>query len=315
LELVDSIGTIRPIGSREGLNTISETPPIEGVIADGLSPLLFSLRLDMSAYYGQSYFDFIEDTRYRLKVQSAEYPELARTLTEKLFVLTDVGWLKGDADGSPLTKLIEEEEGKLKGFAYLGAMATEAFKHYPNVNEFSFKLIATAFKDGHNAGDVKEYPFRVRRPPVVLVHGYNSDAATWSPAFLGALAASRTPDFVIPINYGVDPSAFLNPNTTAPFAELAGELDETLSALADPFGPGSTQDWRSRWQYTQYDVVGHSQGGVLLRMLCAESGAFSRAPFVNAGNLFQGRFRRVVTIGSPHNGTRLALYLEPVLLS
>jgi Bacterial Ig-like domain (group 2)/Putative Ig domain len=62
--------------------------------------------------------------------------------------------------------------------------------------------------------------------------------------------------------------------------------------------------WCADWAFTRYDVVGHSQGGVLLRLLCSQNPG-EVPPFRNAGNANRGRFRRVVTIGSPHAGSTL----------
>jgi len=64
------------------------------------------------------------------------------------------------------------------------------------------------------------------------------------------------------------------------------------------------------WAMTRYDVVAHSQGGVLSRMLSSQNpNGRINAPFRNEDNFFRGRFHRVVTIGSPHNGSRILRFL------
>ncbi|MGE3467228.1 MAG: carboxypeptidase regulatory-like domain-containing protein, partial [Pyrinomonadaceae bacterium] len=60
----------------------------------------------------------------------------------------------------------------------------------------------------------------------------------------------------------------------------------------------------------RHDVVAHSQGGLLSRMLVSrDANDFVFVPFRNSSNFYRGRFRRVVTIGSPHNGTRIPQYM------
>ena len=79
---------------------------------------------------------------------------------------------------------------------------------------------------------------------------------------------------------------------------------------------------------TRYDIVGHSQGGVILRYLAqpvspqpnsdafAFDGhaflAFPIPPFKSLDNYYRGRFDRIVTIRSPHNGS-LNYYYSYVL--
>src|ERR1017187_2687076 len=51
-------------------------------------------------------------------------------------------------------------------------------------------------------------------------------------------------------------------------------------------------------------------------MLCQTSGSFTgpftrySSPVVNVENLYRGRFRRIVTIGSPQNGSLILYYLD-----
>jgi pimeloyl-ACP methyl ester carboxylesterase len=147
-----------------------------------------------------------------------------------------------------------------------------------------------------------------------LIHGYAS-AGNWSAAFKNVLATARQtvyPDnFVVQIKYGVDvvPGYAANwlgfpvyQNTLWPLADCAAMADQQfLAARANLQGD---------WAITRPDVVGHSQGGVITRMLCTQNanGAVNN-PFRNADNFYRGRFHRVITIGSPHNGSRLLHYM------
>ena len=78
-----------------------------------------------------------------------------------------------------------------------------------------------------NANDVVPKTFRIRRPPIVLVHGYNSSGATWGSDFLNALAAATPSDFIRPISYGTEGEPLFN--TWASFDALVPELDRILS--------------------------------------------------------------------------------------
>jgi triacylglycerol esterase/lipase EstA (alpha/beta hydrolase family) len=92
--------------------------------------------------------------------------------------------------------------------------------------------------------------------------------------------------------------------TTEPFAVLAAVLEDRLAILRG-------QILADGWAMTRHDVVAHSQGGVLIRMLCSRNpNGHVALPFRNFDNLNRGRFHRVVTIGSPHNGSRLVSYME-----
>jgi PKD repeat protein len=97
-------------------------------------------------------------------------------------------------------------------------------------------------------------------------------------------------------------------NVTWDFTNLASILDATLWTEVE----SASSQWRRDWAFTRYDVVAHSQGGVLARMLCAANRQYSTDPFVSDENAYRGRFRRVITIGSPHNGSVLAYYSRRV---
>jgi uncharacterized repeat protein (TIGR03803 family) len=156
--------------------------------------------------------------------------------------------------------------------------------------------------------------FRIRKPPVVLVHGYNSDSNTWSSEFLAQLGTTRPSDFIIPVEYGV--SYFYAPDGSGPLrdksANTSGRFDDLARAL-DAALKAQVEAPLTNWAWTRYDAVGHSQGGVLLRMLCETAppfAPFSSSSVVSEGNFYRGRFRRVITIGSPHNGSLLVRYLR-----
>jgi len=171
---------------------------------------------------------------------------------------------------------------------------------------------------GIQAGDVT---FTLSKPPIALIHGYNT-TGDWGGDFKTILGASRLFDeanannFIVTVKYGQDvvpgfPTKLgltVYENTVASLDACAQKalvaFDETLAPL------------HSSWAFTRFDVVAHSQGGVLSRMLCNLNGnEVISEPFRNAANCNRGRFHRVVTIGSPHNGSRILHYLLDLYLS
>jgi hypothetical protein len=66
---------------------------------------------------------------------------------------------------------------------------------------------------------------------------------------------------------------------------------------------------QSGWAFTRYDVIGHCQGAILLRMLATNS---EDVPvplrFMQPANFGRGRFRSLTAIGAPFRGSRLTQY-------
>src|SRR5205823_1322993 len=87
---------------------------------------------------------------------------------------------------------------------------------------------------------------------------------------------------------------------------LAPKLDVELTKLVE--SPQS--EWHQRWAFTRYNIVGHSQGGLLVRMLCTSKDPPSLAfkSFRSDNNAYRGRFHRVITLNAPHNGSTFAHY-------
>ncbi|HEY3856595.1 MAG TPA: hypothetical protein VGO67_19595 [Verrucomicrobiae bacterium] len=172
--------------------------------------------------------------------------------------------------------------------------------------ELDIDFTVTDNTSGVQAGDVK---FALRKPPIALIHGYNT-TGDWGSDFQAVLGMSRPVGFVRTVKYGQDQVTSLPTYVGVPvYVNTIATLDECSQLALESFnqimGPV-----HNAWAFTRYDVVAHSQGGVLTRMLCNEfANDVISTPFRNADNFNRGRFHRVVTIGSPHNGTRLLHYL------
>jgi triacylglycerol lipase len=105
--------------------------------------------------------------------------------------------------------------------------------------------------------------------PVLLVPGYGGSTAS-----LGSLAGRLTAA-------GRDATVVALPgNGTGDLHASAGALDVAVEAALRRTGADTV------------DVIGYSAGGLVARLWVADGGA--------------GRVRRVLTLGSPHHGTRLA---------
>jgi pimeloyl-ACP methyl ester carboxylesterase len=206
------------------------------------------------------------------------------------------------------------------GFAYISAIKCEDIQQEMTVN--------LTVQQSDAPSNVKQLMFKIRRPPVVLIHGFDSDKGTWSVEFLNALTESRHrssdagENFVVPINYGVNAGS-ADPrfrNRTGSLTSLAQDLDLVLSSqietthIAGTEAVGTYKDWA----FTRYDLICHSQGGVLARMLCATNAKTSFGiynDFMSERNANRGRFRRIVTIGSPQNGSKLSYYVSKLRTS
>jgi pimeloyl-ACP methyl ester carboxylesterase len=151
---------------------------------------------------------------------------------------------------------------------------------------------------------------------VFLLHGYNS-AGLWSGDLRDRLAISRhtnkvettAGNFVRMVKYGQDD---VNDSPTLHFIVYANTTYslEDCAVLANAALEQEKSIILQSWAMTRFDLVGHSQGGVLARMLCNQNGNSKvTAPFRNRDNFYRGRFHRVVTIGAPHNGSRLLHYI------
>lgn len=262
---------------------------VEGLVADGVTPLL--IRFEPPALTSAEQFtaDFTLTGGHLA----------SGTLATKLWVFDGTGFRQTTAfPVSPTTP---------RAYAYLEGLDSELMFD-PGAIEVMVNVKLTG-----QSGDIYENLFRIRRPPIVLVHGYWADKATWSPAFREELERIRPKDFVLPLDYGVKYSGSPGllapanyPNTKLPFYDLvfmlAAELRETIESPTAPL--------RQKWAFTRYDLVCHSQGGLLARMLCASGGYYGLPPFRAQADFYRGRFRRIITINSPHNGTVMPYYLD-----
>jgi uncharacterized delta-60 repeat protein len=290
-----------PTGISATLAASAASPQIEGVVADGVTPILFHIKQQGAAL----------DARYRISGSVLSGGSLLGGVTLRLGGLQSGSWtyLTGPGNGE-----VQLRTTSVGGFAFLNGIPNESVSFSSGSTELKCKLLVEELdSNGNTTGRTRSKEFGIRKPPVVLVHGYNSDKTAWGSQFLDQIHTSRPPEFVKRINYGVSPSGDKSVNTKESLDHLAWLLDGILLKEIELSATARFQNWAM----TRYDLVAHSQGGVLTRMLCQNAHenvpVFASVPFRNNRNGYRGRFRRVVTIGSPHNGSRMAYYQSKLI--
>ena len=260
----------------------------QGLVADGVTPLVFSVKET-----GQT----TEDHIYTIKL----VPKATGSFSynKELYVL-DNGWYFQ----STLLPIKAHPQGDFTTYFYLKGVKSEDIPTF--VSEESYSIEITS---GTGSEALATQEFKIRRPPIVLVHGFNSDGKDWKDGFKNALYYSRPKDFVYDLKYGFDSNGGNYPNTYWSLRYLVYVLNEELKKNVE--GKSGGKVFWDGWACSQYDMVCHSQGGVLTRMLCSQSAVWGNnvPAYRNADNNYRGRFHRVVTIGSPQNGASILYYM------
>jgi pimeloyl-ACP methyl ester carboxylesterase len=297
-----------------------------GLVADGVTPLLIECATLMPG----------STESYIMRINVTDGGSVFNPF--RFFVLEQGHWIETDQ-----VSFTQQEDVR---FAYLAAIPSDDVTIGSGADELTAE-IQIVDNEGAIVG-VKE--FAIRKPPVTFIHGYNTDG-NWGRNIHTELGRTRPyrpapppgeddPDnlrqdnFVITVRYGQykpdlelirpEDRAFYkdivnHENTTLPLAALVPLVDERLQEALAPL--------RERWAFTRHDVVAHSQGGLLTRMLANRdpvpqavwTGTYATQSLAlgyrNGLNAFRGRFHRAITIGSPHNGSRLLGYLIKLDLS
>jgi len=157
--------------------------------------------------------------------------------------------------------------------------------------EATFKPISGAF----GAYSPALLPLYV--PPVVFIHGFASNPKTW-------LNSNRTGPVYSVFATGISATAVdysaTNMNTFASnqivLLTNPGGIQEVLDAYRDSSNSVGTA-------ITKVDVVGHSMGGILTR----ELGMWPH--YANLDNFYSGYVHRLITIGTPHLGSKASNYI------
>ena len=263
----------------------------KGLVADGVTPLLCEMEVPLEALAGLP-----GGVTYKVSLEPAAGGMLRRIpVAQRLRILRDGTWQE--------VNQLTFTESQHRHFACITPVASDDVQLPAGAKELTLRLTfrrpdTDAFVSGKNV--------LLRRPPIALVHGYNTNG-DWGDGTRNILGLSRGQDFVKTIRYGQDPpdaEDTKRETTVLSFPQLVPKLEHEFEALRAEISAAG-------WAMTRHDVFAHSQGGVLARMLCSRNAnAFLTFPFRHPGNHYRGRFHRVVTVGSPHNGTRLVSFME-----
>ena len=170
-------------------NLLALEPIVGGLVADGVTPLLIEM---------QSPFFPAQSTTYQLAAGVSGGSLLNGGLSQylQIFQPTSNGGGGQFVPGSTLTV----SPSHPLGFAYISGIKSEDVQFAAGSKELTVTLSAT--QDGHTMPDAS-VQFRIRRPPVVLVHGYRSSNDAWGSDFLTTLQSSIPADFIMPVEGGV----------------------------------------------------------------------------------------------------------------
>jgi pimeloyl-ACP methyl ester carboxylesterase len=247
--------------------------PVSGLAADGVTPVLLRLETDGP---GRILFRLRDDAN-----SSAD---------------SDAGSLRdlSAREGNPLEVEAREFDGRWFAFAFLVAPDDFVRGGRPEDTEAVDRLLEVeASFPGRDRELSLGTTLRLVRPPVLLLHGIWSGAETWrwgleqDPRFV-----VRAGDYSEPISPG-GPSrneVSLRSNQPVPRREVL----KTLSSI------------RSRgFAATKVDAVGHSMGGLLLRLHAAGAGGY----YEREDNFFAGDLHKLITLDTPHRGSPWGCFL------
>jgi pimeloyl-ACP methyl ester carboxylesterase len=164
----------------------------------------------------------------------------------------------------------------------------------------------------------------VVRPPVVLIHGlWSSGQGTWgnfypaNPQNLGLWNAinpqQNEVDYSAPVPVAAitPPYPWFSSNPTSITQAAIGFNYNAPCVLLQlqAFIANYEQSWAVA--AVQADVVGHSMGGDITRAMPTAPPGTCSASFANQNNYGLGPIHKLITIGTPHRGTPVAVDLLP----
>lgn len=276
---------------------LSEQPLVSaGLVADGVTPLLINMSADRAKLAG------IQDGRkYRIELSVLDGAIAGESLQARLKTLSGSSWISSN--------VVVMTGNQPEAYAYLPGIPADDISVSSSTKEVKVSLKVIEVDTGLEVGSKK---FAIRQPPLFLIHGYNTKG-DWGPDAIAEFSRTReNGTFLQVIRYGQN--LYHDANLLSSVA--GSDMENTYYTLRDLTSQAllaynyAKRKLEPFWAFTRHDVAAHSQGGLLTRMLASETAnPWMPQPYRNRENLNRGRFHRVVTIGSPHNGTRLLRYL------
>jgi PKD repeat protein len=274
-----------------------------GLIGDGVTPLLFILKGDTKALAIQN-----DELKIRLAAKVLSGGKLlGDDLQKRIRILKEGVWTASDS--AVMT------QAKPAVYVCLGPIPSDDIAPAAGSESLRSSLLV---QNSESEIDLEELEFGLRKPPLALLPDYHSNGG-WGKGTEDIFKASRPSDpksgvsFLKIVRVGqwveggdpLDRSVDRIASTTSPLDELAPLVWADLKNEIEPL--------KQFWAFTRYDLVGHGQGGLLARMLCSVNANGVVQPFKNDENFYRGRFHRIVTIGSPHNGSRVLRYISVLM--
>jgi hypothetical protein len=156
----------------------------KGVVADGVTPVLIKIK---------SKVELKVPTKYRISLATlSPCGDCESVLKGKLRVMLPGNQSFSAPGVSTEVTLLPENP---VSYAYIEGIKCEELA---GNTSGEVKVLVTVTDP---VGNMDTEEFFIRKPPIVLVHGYNADSNTWGQDFLSALYLKRPEDFIRPINY------------------------------------------------------------------------------------------------------------------
>jgi len=144
---------------------------------------------------------------------------------------------------------------------------------------------------------------QIRRPPVVLLPGLWSNADVWEKSAFEAVLFHARPGLVLHAEDLKDASASFADNAPEVRRSVQKAIDEMKNE--DVSGPAACSWWVDHGTaVAQADLVGHSMGGVLARIVATDPGIKKPA------NFMKGTIHSITTIDTPHCPAFMAQAIE-----
>lgn len=199
-----------------------------------------------------------------------------------------------------------------KGQASVILRAGERFLGSTSQPRSQFSVNACLLTLEGNCSNIKTHQIEERRAAVILIHGLWADENSWtSKKWLvlkgddGVAPTLRSNHFYVGYhNYdnGKGPTQEMTSRST-------GLADAILSDSSGNIlnGKGMCNEMMKNYGLacTRADIVGHSMGGLMARKFFYEDNLSK-----TAGNFHQGAVRRLVTLGTPYEGSPFASWLQ-----
>ena len=209
-------------------------------------------------------------------------------------------------DGSLAVTVATKElaDGSRQATAIL--RAPEWFRGDAQAPSFDFAVEACLVENGSCAGPPATQSLEIRRAPVVLIHGLWSDQGAWETERRVALPFGQ----VLVFRFGMRPELDSAHFTTGFFNYDKAEgpsvtMPPHTRALMNRIQNLCQVPRADQIACTRSDLLVHSMGGLVARKFVHDN-----ANFESFENFHQGGVRRILSLGTPYNGSPLASFLR-----